>query len=268
MEVDLQKLKQDSLRIRCEIVDIAATPTGCHIGGSLSVTDILNCTFAIFGRTKTNTIVLSKGHAAAGLYATLFIKGYLFEKPSLSYGRKNSLLLGHPNELVNGIDFATGSLGHGLGYATGWALGTRLRHIDGTAIAISGDGELEEGSIWETMQVISSKHINNLIYIIDRNGGQNDGFVSEISPMRNLEERFSSFGFVVKNIDGHNLEQLVTVLQNKPSDKPLAIIANTVKAKGIRVMEGNPKSHYAKITEQQAQKWKLQMRIRYENTAN
>ncbi|MBA1394968.1 hypothetical protein EQ500_14025, partial [Lactobacillus sp. XV13L] len=106
-------------------------------------------------------IILSKGHAAAALYATLFIKKILNEKPSDKYGCKDSLLLGHPNDKIRGIPYATGSLGHGIGYAAGWSLGQYLSNKKGISVVIGGDGELQEGSVWEALQVISSKKISN-----------------------------------------------------------------------------------------------------------
>lgn len=259
-----RKLLLDSFKIREEIIDIAATLTGCHIGGSLSITDLLNYSLELYGNNPLNEVILSKGHAAAALYAALFTKGILKEKPSLSYGIKGSLLLGHPNNELPGIPYSTGSLGHGIGYGAGWALVQRLKQKEGIAVVLGGDGELQEGSVWEALQVISSKQIHNLIYIIDRNQAQNDGFLDNISEYYDLSARFKSFGFQVVEIDGHNFNNIHSAFQNKSANKALVIIADTVKGKGIRLMEGNPKSHYAKISVSQADKWKKQIKYQYE----
>lgn len=236
MVLDYKKLKHDSVSIRKEIIDIAASKHGCHIGGSLSVTDLLNYIFDRYNDDPRSQIVLSKGHAAAALYATLYVKDVIQDKPSLSYGQSDSLLLGHPNDEIKGIPYSTGSLGHGLGYGAGWALGQRLRHIAGLSIVIGGDGELQEGSVWESLQVVSAKHINNLVYVIDRNKAQNDGYVNDISPYYDLSMRFQSYRFQVLNINGHNFNEIDDAFSKKAVDKPTIIIANTVKGKGIKVM--------------------------------
>ncbi|MFC4076045.1 1-deoxy-D-xylulose-5-phosphate synthase N-terminal domain-containing protein [Salinithrix halophila] len=237
------------------IVDMAATPTGCHIGGSLSVIDLLLSVYAKYGSDQNNAIVLSKGHSAAALYATLYLHGVIEENPAVSYGRDGSLFTGHPNHKIAGIPFATGSLGHGVSYAAGWALGQKMKGENGLGVAIGGDGEMQEGLCWETAQVVQAKSISNFIYIVDCNGGQNDGLISDISPFHNLRKMFEAFGFRVKDIDGHDFNQILSAIEPDP-EKPLAVLARTIKGKGIKAIEGNPNCHYAKIPERYSNKWK------------
>ncbi|WP_322922519.1 1-deoxy-D-xylulose-5-phosphate synthase N-terminal domain-containing protein [Paenibacillus campi] len=251
----VNKLHEQTIQARKLIIDMAATEVGCHIGGSLSVIDVLLTSFALYGGDERNRIILSKGHAAAALYSTLYVLGWLHDNPADSYGQKDSLFTGHPNHLLPQIPFATGSLGHGTAYGAGWALSQRLRGEQGRSIVISGDGELQEGSCWEALQVIAAKQLHSFTQIIDHNGGQNDGLVQDISPLPRLADRFSAFGFDVREIDGHDLQQISAALEIR-TDRPLAIIAHTIKGKGIKAMEGNPAAHYAKISRAQAYKWK------------
>ncbi|ANE48811.1 transketolase [Paenibacillus swuensis] len=240
------------------IIDMAATPTGCHIGGSLSVIDLLVVALAKYGHDPNSSVILSKGHAAAALYASLYVYGRLSSNPAESYGKQGSLYTGHPNHKLPGIPFATGSLGHGVAYAAGWALAQKLKGTGGLGIVIGGDGELQEGLCWETAQIAQAQSLSNFVYIIDCNGGQNDGMIEDISPIRNVKERFKAFGFAVKEIDGHRHEDIFEAIA-PDRDKPLAILARTIKGKGVAALEGHPDSHYAKIPANLAKRWKVSL---------
>lgn len=252
----LPVLSERAKEARGLIIDMAATSTGCHIGGSLSVIDLLIGAYARYGSDPNSVIVLSKGHAAAALYAALHVYGIIPDNPAASYGQAGSLFTGHPNHKLPGIPFATGSLGHGIPYTVGWALAQKLKGTDGIGIAIGGDGELQEGLCWETAQIVQAKSITNFIYVVDCNGGQNDGYIQDISPISNLRERFESFGFYVKEIDGHNYFDILDALEPQ-ADAPVAVLASTIKGKGVVALEGNPGSHYAKIPEKVARRWKV-----------
>lgn len=253
--LNLENIEEKCREARKQIIDMAATDKGCHIGGSLSVIDLLVVLYEKYHSDSKNQIVLSKGHAAAALYSTLFVNDLLEESPALSYGKKNSLLTGHPNHKIKHIPFSTGSLGHGIPYAAGWALSQKLKNEDGIGIAVCGDGELQEGLCWETFQVVQSKEINNFVCVVDINGAQNDGYVKDISDLVHLKTRFESFGFETKEIDGHNLSDIIGSL-NEDQEKPLVILAKTIKGKGVPELEGNPKAHYAKIPQRLKNKWK------------
>lgn len=248
------ELADQALRCRHVIIDIAAGPVGCHLGGSLSVVEILLAAMEVTADEEGSTVVLSKGHAAAALYAANYVRGLASIDPALDYGRAGSNLTGHPGRSQPGVEFATGSLGHGVAYAAGWALAQRVRGTLGRAIAVVGDGELQEGLVWETLQIAGAKKLDNFTVVVDVNGGQNDGYVDSISPIADLEARFNSFGAVVDTVDGHDTTELLKTLAPSPGFR--AVVARTVKAKGIPGAEGLSKTHYARISSKRAREWK------------
>ncbi|MFJ4186816.1 1-deoxy-D-xylulose-5-phosphate synthase N-terminal domain-containing protein [Kitasatospora sp. NPDC089509] len=252
------RLAERAREARRLIIDMAAGPRGCHLGGSLSVTDVLIAALHRAGQDEGTRVVLSKGHAAAALYAALHVSGVLPENPAPLYADPGHHFTGHPNHAVPGVLFPTGSLGHGLPYAAGWALARRLSGGSGLGVAVVGDGELQEGLIWETCQVAAAQRLGNLVLVVDRNGGQNDGLVEDISPLPDLAERFAAFGFDTLEVDGHDLAQLHAVFSaDRPTDgRPLAVIAATVKGKGVPAVEGKAGSHYVTIDAARAAKWK------------
>ncbi|MEU2548152.1 thiamine pyrophosphate-dependent enzyme [Streptomyces roseolus] len=244
------------------VVDMAAGPRGCHLGGSLSVLDILIAALHRAERGDGTEVVLSKGHAAAGLYAALHVSGVLPENPAPLYGLAGHPYTGHPGPKVPGVRFPTGSLGHGVPYAAGWAMARRLGRQGGLGIAVAGDGELQEGLVWETVQVAAAQRLGNFVLVVDRNGGQNDGLVADISPLPRLAERFAAFGFDTVTVDGHDLAALTEVFagDRADADRPLAVLADTVKGKGVRAVEGKAASHYVTIDAARAAQWKRAIR--------
>ncbi|MFC9994088.1 1-deoxy-D-xylulose-5-phosphate synthase N-terminal domain-containing protein [Nocardia sp. NPDC127526] len=255
-------LAERAHRARRLVVDMAASPRGCHLGGSLSVLDILIAALDRANRDEGTRVVLSKGHAAAGLYAALHVSGIIAENPAPAYGLRGSPYTGHPGPKVPGVTFPTGSLGHGVPYAAGWAMARKLSGHTGSGIAIAGDGELQEGLVWETAQVAAARKLGNFILVVDRNGGQNDGPVADISPLPDLARRFAAFGFDVSEVDGHDLDGLAELFDAKcdGAERPLAVIATTVKGKGVPAVQGSPGSHYVSIDRNRAEQWKRSMR--------
>ncbi|MFD7430222.1 thiamine pyrophosphate-dependent enzyme [Streptomyces sp. NPDC059818] len=255
-------LAERALRARRLVVDMAASPRGCHLGGSLSVLDILIAALHRAASGDGTEVVLSKGHAAAGLYAALYVNGTLPEDPAPLYGRAGHPYTGHPGPKVPGVRFPTGSLGHGVPYAAGWAMSRRLARQPGLGIAVTGDGELQEGLVWETCQVAAAQRLGNFVLVVDRNGGQNDGMVADVSPLPRLAERFAAFGFETAEVDGHDLAALTEVLSGDRSaaTRPLAVVAGTVKGKGVPAVEGKAASHYVTIDAARAAKWKRAIR--------
>jgi transketolase len=256
----LGRLEAHARRIRRLIVRLAATPAGCHLGGSLSLVELL---VVLLGRVmKTNPgdprwegrdhLILSKGHAAAGLYAALSEFGF-FDSEELvqRYNAEGSSFMGHVNAKVPGVDFSTGSLGHGLGLGTGLALGYRLKGLSNRVYVICGDGEMGEGSNWEALQVASHQRLSNLTIIIDRNGGQNDGPTESILSQAALADRLLMFGFDALEVDGHDLQALGQALET-PSvgAAPRAIIAKTQKGAGVPLFKGKG-PHYAVFSPEQ-----------------
>ncbi|MFX4294931.1 1-deoxy-D-xylulose-5-phosphate synthase N-terminal domain-containing protein [Streptomyces bohaiensis] len=251
-------LRERALTARRAVIDMAATPTGCHLGGSLSVTDILIAALDRTADDPDSEVVLSKGHAAAGLYAAMHATGILTEDPVPHYGAASHHFTGHPGPSVEGVRFPTGSLGHGAPYALGWALSRRLSGRRGLGIAVLGDGELQEGLVWETFQVAAAQRVSNLVVVVDRNGGQNDGMVADISPQPELAARFEAFGFETAEVDGHDVGALRALFDTDraEADRPLAVLADTVKGKGLRPVEGKAASHYVTIDAARAAAWK------------
>ncbi len=250
---ELELLRERAKRVRRLIVRLAATPSGCHLGGSLSLVEIL---VALLGRVmridprapgsaERDHLILSKGHSAAGLYAALAESGF-FDPEELvrKYNADGSIFTGHVNSQVPGVDFSTGSLGHGLGLGVGLALGRRMRGEPNRVYVICGDGELGEGSNWEAIQVAAHHRLSQLTLIIDRNGGQNDGPTESILPQAALVERLEAFGFHTLEVDGHDLHALCEALEAPTGTSPRAVIARTRKGAGLPMLRGKS-AHYA-----------------------
>jgi transketolase len=255
----IEYLESQAKKARESVVKMAASPVGCHLGGSLSVIDLLIAAYYVFGSDPDSRIILSKGHAAAALYAVLHVNNIIKEPPELGYGCYPSQLTGHPNHSIQGVHFPTGSLGHGLPLGVGWALSQQIKESKGIALVIAGDGELQEGLCWEAIQVACANRVHNFVLVVDQNGGQNDGMVSNISPMCPLEHIFNSFGMESSCVDGHNLPDILkcflSIRDEHDCFKPKAIIAKTIKGKGIKQLEGKYSSHYVTLRPSDAIHW-------------
>jgi transketolase len=231
--------------MRRHIVRMAGNPAGAHAGGSLSVTDIL-AVLHVDVMTIDDRFVLSKGHAAPALYGLLAELGRLNPDELTDYAKPGSRLFGHPHPHVTGVEFPTGSLGHGLGLAIGLALGERLRGGDGRAFAVLGDGELQEGSNWEAVMYAGHRGLTNLVAVVDRNDLQITGPTEDTVGLEPLPERFAAFGWQARDIDGHDHDALREALST-PADKPVVVIARTVKGRGVPFLEGKTSSHYVTL---------------------
>ena len=249
--------QQLAQKARKKLAQIAGRPTGCHMGGALSVTDILAVLFSeYYFEERGDAIILSKGHTAAALYAVLYETGRCSQDPALDYGAKGSIFTGHPHHHIPGVLFSTGSLGHGPSLGLGWALAQKLKRKDcAITYIIMGDGELQEGSCWEAMQVMIAQKLHRIVLIIDRNGGQNDGFIDDICPLGDLMSKGSAFGFQTKQIDGHSHQQIQETFSQWDCSRPLFLIAETCKGKGIKSLENDPRSHYVCTKPAIAQQW-------------
>lgn len=251
---NLEELKRISNNIRKSIIEEVYSAKSGHPGGALSIADIL--TVLYFNQMNIDPkepkdenrdrFVLSKGHASAALYAVLAEKGY-FPKEDLKTFRKiNSYLQGHPDmKKMPGVDMTTGSLGQGLSAANGMALMAKLDKKDIRVYCLVGDGEIEEGQIWEAAMTSSHYHLDNLCLIVDNNNLQIDGSIDKVMNSYPIDEKFKSFGFHVINIDGHNFEQIIDAFNNAKDykGKPTAIIAKTIKGKGVSFMENQLEWH-------------------------
>jgi len=241
-------------QIRKSIVDMIFHSKSGHPGGSLSSVDILN--YLYFKEMNVDPsnpkapnrdrFVLSKGHAAPVLYATLAERGF-FDKDLLPTLRKlESPLQGHPDsKKVPGVDVSTGSLGQGTSNAVGLALGAKLDNAPTRVYAVLGDGELQEGLIWEAAMAAAHYKLDNLVLIIDNNGLQIDGRNEDVINLGSVADKFKSFDFNVIEIDGHDYEQIAKAFDNARATKgaPTAIVAKTIKGKGVSFMEDAPGWH-------------------------
>lgn len=251
---NIEELTEISKKIRISIIEQVYNAKSGHPGGSLSCTDIL--TVLYFNQMNINEkdpkaqlrdrFVLSKGHCAPALYGTLAERGF-FEKEKLKEFRKiEGTLQGHPDmNKVPGVDISTGSLGQGLSVANGMALSSKLNHDGYRVYCLLGDGEIEEGQVWEAAMTASKYHLDNLCAIVDYNGLQIDGKVEEVKGLDNLEGKFKSFGFNTIVVDGNNMEQLIDAFETAKltKEKPTVIIAKTIKGKGVSFMEGKAEWH-------------------------
>lgn len=223
-----------------------------HPGGSLSSADILTTLY--FYKMKFDSknpklkerdrFILSKGHACPALYSVLAELGF-FPKEELNNLRKISCLLqGHPSIKIPGIEANTGSLGQGLSIANGIALACRLDKLKNKVYVLLGDGELQEGQVWEAAMTSAHYNLDNLVAIIDHNGLQIDGFVKDIKNVEPLKEKWEAFGWYVIEINGHDFEEIINALDKADEiKKPVMIIANTVKGKGVDFMENKCEWH-------------------------
>lgn len=253
-EDDIEYLKNTSKEIRRNIIDEVYSAQSGHPGGSLSCSDIL--TVLYFNQMNINPkapndpnrdrFILSKGHACAALYAVLAERGY-FDKEELKGFRKiGRLLQGHPDmKHIPGVDMTTGSLGQGLSVANGMALSSKIDKKGFRVYCLVGDGEIQEGQIWEAAMTSTHYKLDNLCLIVDNNNLQIDGKVTEVMNIYPLKEKFESFGFKVFEVDGNNIDELITVFQKAKvvKNRPTAIIAKTIKGKGVSFMENKVEWH-------------------------
>ncbi|MBC7344688.1 MAG: transketolase, partial [Clostridia bacterium] len=204
--------------------------------------------------SERDRLVLSKGHGCAALYAVLAEVGYIDRKDLKTFCSVTGTLLGgHPERRVRGIEANTGSLGHGLPISIGLALAAKMRAAKYRVFVVTGDGELQEGSNWEAAMAAAHFKLDNLVLIVDRNRLQLGGFTEELMSLEPLKDKWRSFGWVVRDIDGHDLEGLVELLSCVPFEegKPSAVIAHTVKGKGVPCAENRVEWHYKVLTRDQ-----------------
>jgi transketolase len=247
-QTKFQMLQDKARDLRIEALKMIHTAKSGHPGGSLSIADIVAVLY--FDEMRVNPqnpawedrdrFILSKGHTCPIWYAVLAEKGF-FPKEELATLRKlDSKLQGHPDmKKVPGVDMTTGSLGNGLGIGVGMAKAAKIDRKDYRVYVAVGDGEVQEGAIWEAAMSAAHYQLDNLVVIVDKNNLQVDGFVSEIMAIDPIDEKFKAFGFEVLNIDGHDLKQISDAFAKARQIKgePTCIIANTVKGKGVSFME-------------------------------
>lgn len=261
----VDRLREVASRLRYHIVRLAADTPGAHLGGSMSAVEIL--TVLLFDGVLRidpeqprmegrDYLIFSKGHASAALYGALAERGF-FPVPELDqYKQTGSRLAGHPLKGIPGVELATGSLGHGLGVGNGVALAAKHDGDPFRVFVVLGDGECQEGSIWEAAMTAAHYRLDNVVAIVDRNGVQEDGPTEEIMALEPFAEKWRSFGWHAVEVDGHDLEALRDPLHRVPlaPGKPTVVIARTVKGKGVSFAEGNHAWHYGRLSREERQK--------------
>lgn len=253
---EIEKLEASAKEVRRNILKMVHNAKSGHPGGSLSGADILTVLYEKCLNIPTNwdkdsdfdkrdRFIISKGHASPLLYAILAQHGIISKDELLTFRKMNSKLQGHPARgYLPGIETSTGSLGQGLSVGCGIAMGLKLDKNPAKVVVYMGDGELQEGSCWEAFMQAAHRNLDNLIAIVDRNKLQIDGCTENVMALGDVSEKIKAFGWNVIEIDGHNIEEIYSAVEKaKESDKPFAIIARTIKGKGVSFMENQAGWH-------------------------
>ena len=251
---EIIKLKEMAKKIRRGIIEEVYSNQSGHPGGSLSIADILTVLYFKEMNIKPENpqweerdrFVLSKGHCAPALYAALANRGYFSVDELQTFRNIHGRLQGHPDRKnIPGVDMSTGSLGQGLSSANGMAIAGKMDNKDYRVYCILGDGEIEEGQIWEAAMTSSKNKLDNLCVIVDNNNLQIDGTIEEVMNSYPIDEKFKSFGFEIIKINGHNIEEIINAFDvaKNVKGKPVCIIAKTIKGKGVSFMENQAGWH-------------------------
>lgn len=249
MNEQIERLEQQCFEMKLKALEMAlSTSFGAHIGGGFSAMEIMACLYEVanipsMADEYRDRIILSKGHGVLALYTVLWKKGLLTEEDLATFETDGTMFHGHAHRnLEKGIEFSGGSLGLGISYAVGVAKACKDKGLNNRIYVVLGDGEMDEGIVWEALMAIANYGLNNVTIIVDRNQYQLDGPTSEIMNLFSIEEKLKAFGYDVETVDGHSIPVLLGTL-GKSSDKPRSIIANTIKANGISFLMNNKASH-------------------------
>ncbi len=264
-----KELQKFALQIRIGAVEEFKARGFGHVGGTLSVTDALAVLYGEVMRVDPSNplkedrdkLVCSKGHAGPGIYAALALKGFFPYEDIKTLNQPGTKFPSHcDRNKTPGIDATTGSLGQGTSQAIGIAIGDRIKGRDSRTFLIVGDGESNEGQVWEAAMFAASKKVTNLVWLIDYNKKQLDGYTADILDMGDIRAKFEAFGFDAVSIDGNDLDQLYDALTKKAEDKPIAIVLNTVKGKGIQEVEDTVSNHSMAMTDEVYDRWLAELR--------
>jgi transketolase len=248
-------LEQRATILRKHLLTMASNGQPIHLGGSMSIADLMAALFFHFleveaGERPKDHFILSKGHAVHAFHACLAELGKVETSEFSTLGHVGTRLAGHPSLKAPLVEFATGSLGHGLSVGIGIALADRLDGLDSKTVVLMGDGELQEGSVWEAALCAPRFGLENLMAIVDRNGFQASSAVDDILPLDPLEDKWRSFCWNTQVIDGHDMGAIVEALERFPAEKgPMVVIANTVKGKGVPAVEGSTRAHFTSLND-------------------
>ena len=254
IEEKTSRLKLKSILYREEVIKVIQQANSGHTGGSLSCIDILNVLYNHvmnitpnnFSDINRDHYIHSKGHAVEALYVVLLDQGFFSKQELYQIEKYGSPFIGHPTNAVPGIEQNTGALGHGLSILVGMAIADKLDGRHNRFFSLLGDGELDEGSNWEACICASNYHLDNLVAVIDRNSLQITGNTEEVMRLEPLRDKFESFGFAVREVDGHNISELIDTFDSLPfeSGKPNLVIAHTIKGKGVSFIENQVNWHH------------------------
>jgi transketolase len=238
--------------------DMALAAGDAHMGGSLSLIEIMSVLYMGIMRYDVKNprledrdrLIFSKCHGTLALYTAMNQAGFIADSDLNTFKSNETCLYGHPSmDLEKGIEFSSGSLGQGLSLAVGTALALRWkRNTTSKIYVVLGDGECDEGSVWEAAASAAHYKLKNIVAVVDLNGLQYDGTTDDVLSMKNLNEKWASFGFEVFEVDGHSIPALLNAF-NAKTDKPKAVLAHTVKGKGVSYMENNPLWHHSRFTQ-------------------
>lgn len=264
-----KELQQFARKIRIGAVEEFKALGFGHVGGSLSIADVLAVLYgavmnydpenpSMEGRDK---LVCSKGHAGPAVYAALGLKGFFPYENIRTLNQPGTSFPSHcDRKQTPGIDMTTGSLGQGTSLAVGMALGDRLKGRDCRTYLIVGDGELNEGQVWEAAMFTAAKKVTNLVWLVDNNKKQLDGYTRDILDTGDLRKKFEAFGFEAVRIDGHDVTQLYETLTGERKDRPLAVILDTIKGKGVKEVETAMGNHSMSMPEETYDRWLEELR--------
>jgi transketolase len=267
-KIKLHELQQTALNVREHIIRLSGNG-GCFIGASLSCADLivylykefLNVSQNNFKDPKRDYFFLSKGHDVPAVYGTYVEMGWLEEARLKNHLKTNDFIYWHPNRNIPGIEFHSGSLGHNLSVACGVAIDCKLRKQKNNVVVVVGDGELNEGSMWEAMLVASAYKLDNLIIVVDRNHFQANMQTEDLIPLKPLNKKFEAFGCKVKKINGHNFEEMEKVFKKMPLEKGKVsvVVAETVRGKGLPSIEKRADRWFVNFKDEEVQQLLLEL---------
>lgn len=269
--LNLTELDHIASVLRARIIETSSKTSTPHLGSCLSCVDLLVAVyFSVLNidpknpkDPKRDRFILSKGHAAPALFQVLAMRGFYPESWLENYGQDGSVFAEHPPtpDHLDGIEAATGSLGHGLPLGLGMALSARIKNLSYNVFAILSDGECNEGSVWEAAMLAAAQKVTNLHVMIDFNKWQATGRSQEVMALDPLVDKWRAFGWRALEVDGHNIKEIIDALENKPAgdNRPTAIIAHTIKGRGVSFMEDDNNWHYRIPTEDEVRRSKEEL---------
>ena len=260
----MEKIQQMAKQVRLDCVKMTNKAHSGHVGSMLSMAEIISVLYEdVLNVDPKNPkmedrdrFIMSKGHAAAAVYSVLAQKGFIPTEWLNRYYCDDGKLMGHISHKVPGVEFSTGSLGHGLPVAVGMAIAARYAKSNRKVYCLVSDGDLNEGSSWEAIMFAAQEHLSNMVMIVDYNQVQALGYSQDIENLAPLDKKLQEFGWAAKFVDGHNISELRQAFKEIPieKDKPTAIICNTIKCKGIDYLENTVESHYRFIPDDKLEK--------------